>query len=120
VARLIDVLTRLGVEAAELAVAGDVTMAHPVLLQRQGQAVAHPEIRIDPGGRGLTIVGFGDDRAIGWDQLDAELDHFAAVNAPIRSMEIRPQPETTVEELVRVMDACVVARVSTLVFLPAR
>jgi hypothetical protein len=120
VARILDVLIRLGVDHAELAVAGDVTMAHPVLLERQGRALAQPEIRIEPGGAGLTIVGFGDDRVVGWDQLPGELDHFAAVNAPIRAMEIRPQPDTTVAELVRVMDACVTARVSTLIFVPAQ
>jgi hypothetical protein len=34
-------------------------------------------------------------------------------------MEIHALPETTVEDVVKVMDACVIARVEALVFVPA-
>ena len=117
VADVLDVITRLGVGHAELAVAGDSASAHPVLLERRDKAVATPEIRVEP--MGVLIRGFGDDRVTTWDGLEVELDHFAAVNAPVRSFELIAHQGATIADLVRVLDACVVARVSTVIFAPA-
>lgn len=115
-ARVLDLLTRLGVGRAELAVAGDVTFAHPVLLERRDMAVAAPEIHLEASG--LAIRGFGDDRQTDWDHLDAELDHFAAVNAPVRAVELVAHPGATIGDLARLLDACVGARISSVIFAP--
>jgi hypothetical protein len=115
--RVLDVITRIGVGAAELAVAGDVAHAHPVLLERQGSRFATPEIQLGEAGA-ITIRGFGDDRHTDWDHLTEELDHFAAINAPVRVIELHPHPATTIADLVRILDACVVARIAAIVFIP--
>ena len=116
-ARILDLITRLGVGHAELAVAGDVSYAHPVVLERRDKAVAAPEIHLQPAG--VSIRGFGDDRDTSWDRLDAELDHFAAVNAPVRAVELVPHAAATVADLARILDACVEARISAVIFAPA-
>jgi hypothetical protein len=115
-ARVLDLITRLGVGHAELAVAGDVAYAHPVLLERRDKAVAAPEIHLQP--TGISIRGFGDDRDTDWDRLDAELDHFAAVNAPVRAVELVAHPAATLADLARLLDACVEARISAVIFAP--
>lgn len=115
-ARVLDLITRLGVGHAEVAVAGDVSYAHPVLLERRDKAVAVPELHLQPAG--VAIRGFGDDRETTWDHLDSELDHFAAVNAPVRAVELVPHPAATLADLAKVLDACVEARISAVIFAP--
>ena len=112
-ATVLEVITRLGVEHAELATDAG---AHPVLVARRGSAFAVPEVELTP--TGAVIRGFGDDRVAVWDHLDAELDHFAAVNAPVRAVELRAHDRATVADLVRLLDAAVVARISAVLFEP--
>jgi hypothetical protein len=116
IARVLDLITRVGATTAELAVAGDVTLAHPVILERRVSQFATPEVHLQPAG--VLIRGFGDDRVADWDHLDAELDHFTAVNAPVRSLALVAGPTATAGDLARLLEACVVARVSTLIFAP--
>jgi hypothetical protein len=111
--RILDLITRLGVDRD----LGADTHAHPVLLERPARRLAIPEIVLDD--HGISLRGFGDDRQTDWDHLDAELDNFAAVNAPIRALELHALPGSSVADLVRILDACVIARISALVFVPA-
>lgn len=115
-ARVLDIATRLGTATVEIAVAGESTLAHPVLLERRGTAVANPELHLTP--TTITLRGFGDDRTTDRDHLAGELDHFAAVNAPVRAIELYPDATATVADLAIVLDACLQARISSVIFAP--
>ncbi|MCA9680109.1 MAG: hypothetical protein KC464_34070, partial [Myxococcales bacterium] len=114
--RVLDVVTRLGAPQAEIAVAGPTAAAHPVVLERKAMQVGAPVIAL--GVDRIAIRGFGDDRVTDHAGLATELDHFAAVNAPVRALELHAHAGATLAELVALMDACWQARVEALVFVP--
>lgn len=115
-ARVLGVVERLGTPTVELAVGGEATFAHPVVLERRGTAVANPELHLTAGA--IALRGFGDDRTTDRDHLAGELDHFAAVNAPVRAIELHADATTTVADLALVLDACLQARISSVIYLP--
>ncbi len=114
--RLLAVVMRGGASEVEIAVAGPTTAAHPVVLQRLTTQAATPTIEI--GVDGIAVRGFGDDRVTDRDHLAAELDHFAAINAPVRALELLAHPDATVADLAFIMDAAWGARVEALLFAP--
>ncbi|HTJ43969.1 MAG TPA: hypothetical protein VL463_17810, partial [Kofleriaceae bacterium] len=122
VARVATVFAELGVSRAEIGVAGVAAEAHPVVIERAtSENAAAPSLVVhDPSGAGsIALQGFGDDRATTWAGLDDELDHFAAVNAPVRRLALVTDGTVTAQQLVQILDACARAHVASLV-MPAR
>lgn len=111
-ADLLDVVRRSPAPQLELAVSGATTGAHPVVLERLTTQVAAPTIEL--GATSFAIRGFGDDRVTDRAHLAEELDHFAAINAPVRALELHAHDGATVAELAFVMDAAWDARVEAL------
>jgi hypothetical protein len=122
VARVASVFAQLGVPRAEVGVAGDAARAHPVVLERASSENAAAPLLVvrDATGDGtIRIEGFGDDRTTTWAGLDDELDHFAAVNAPVRRIALGADVPVNATQLVAILDACARAHVASLV-LPTR
>jgi hypothetical protein len=117
-ARIAEVFAEIGVSRAEVGVGGDAALAHPVLLERASlDNAAAPSLIVRADA--IAIQGFGDDRTTTWAGLPDELDHFAAVNAPVRRLALDAQVPLDARQLVAVLDACARAHVASLV-LPAR
>jgi hypothetical protein len=118
VARVASVFAQLEVGRGEVAVAADSARAHDVLLERASPEFAAAPLLVvrDAGAPGaIAIRGFGDDRATTWAGLDDELDHFAAVNAPVRHIALVVEAPLTAAQLVAILDACAHARIASLI-----
>ena len=117
-ARIAEVFASLGVARAEVAVGGDAALAHPVLLERaSSETAAVPTLIVRADA--IAIQGFGDDRTTTWAALPDELDHFAAVNAPVRRLALDAQAPLDAQQLVAILDACARAHVASIV-VPSR
>lgn len=119
--RLLDVAASLEVRSFHLAVAAHGAWAHPVALERLAHASAAPLLQLLEGEYVVPAEADGDDLRIpraDVERMRSEVVHFAVMRAPLRKVELRVHPGTTVEELIPLLDALDDARIDAVLFQP--